>query len=366
MYASRLRPSFLIVFLLIMLFMSACASPFSSTNTVAKNIVPAPTPFPTPTVDAATLHQGQAQLQVFQQWISLMKQYGGSTGKYQQQYATDQQALQNASTIAIYTKALNTLDTHVKAIQLPAIKAEATGLHQQLLQKADAWGQQHTYYNAPDNTTYHLGFEYTAQGIGGWSQSDIDSSQTLADYQQTIENLQMYLYNFQQMDTNSRDTTPYNRPHQTDMALMKHYGKTSGVTLVVSLQEQAMRVYDNGTLINSFLVTTGRPDRPTPPGVWWVEGKQTHTTFKSGVKPGQPGYYPDTPINYAIAYHSNGYFVHDSWWRDDYGPHMNFPHTDSSGDSFANFGSHGCVNMRTSDVGWVYAHIQLFTSIIIY
>src|ERR1051326_2999565 len=165
---------------------------------------------------------------------------------------------------------------------------------------------------------------------------------------------------------NSSDKTAYNLPHKSDLALMKHYDKLKGKVLVVSLDEQAMRVYDKGKLVNAFLVTTGRPDRPSIPGVWWIEGKLTHTVFKAGVPKSSPEYYPDTPINFAMQYHSNGYFIHDSWWRDDYGPGTNYPHQDASGDIFSSQGSHGCVNMSKISAGWVYNYVQIYTSIIIY
>ena len=176
----------------------------------------------------------------------------------------------------------------------------------------------------------------------------------------------MYLYNFQAMTQNANDNIPYNAVHQTDLKLMQHYGKTNTKVLIISLHEQAMRVYENGKLVNAFLVTTGRPDRPTPPGAWWVEVKESPTVFKSGVPEGSDGWYPDTPINYAMQYHSNGYFIHDSWWRNDYGPGTNFPHNDSSGDTFSSQGSHGCVNLSKDNAGWIYGFVDISTSIIIF
>ncbi len=168
------------------------------------------------------------------------------------------------------------------------------------------------------------------------------------------------------MTTNTADKTPYNQQHKTDIQLMQHYNKLNNKVVIVSLEEQAVRVYDQGKLVNAFLATTGRPDRPSIPGVWWVEGKQSPTVFKAGVPQSSPYWYPDTPINYAMQYHSQGYFIHDSWWRADYGPGTNFPHADSSGDSFSSQGSHGCVNLSKDNAAWLYGFVKLYTSIIIY
>lgn len=351
---------FSVLTLCILLF-SACSS-VTSGGTVAST----PTPLPTPAIDPTLKNQGDMQLQTFQKWITLMQQYGGTITTYQQEYNTDQQALATATTSAAYKTALAQLTTHVQAIQLPAMRAENASLQQRLQQQVAGWGKQHTYHDDFNNTTYQLGFEYGSNGIGNWAQSDLTAAQTIADYQQAIENLNMYLTNFQASTANFGDKTPYNQPHKTDLQLLQHYGMMHGKVVVVSLAEQAMRIYQNGQLIKAFLVTTGRPDRPSPPGTWWVEGKQSPTVFKAGVPQSSPYWYPDTPINYAMQYHSQGYFIHDSWWRADYGPGTNFPHQDSSGDPFSAQGSHGCVNMAKADAAWVYGFVQVYTSIVLY
>jgi lipoprotein-anchoring transpeptidase ErfK/SrfK len=343
---------------LILLLLSTCGNITDTTNTN--------TALTTPPIDMTLESQGDIQLQTFQQWITLMKQYNGDTSPYQKQYSRDQQALQSAITPKLYKKALTTLKAHVIAIQMPAMKIEGQQLQQQLKQKVNAWGQQHQFHNSFDNKDYPLGYEYGDNGIGSWVQDDLTTGNTLASIQQTIEDLHMYLYNFQAMTEDATESAPYNAVHQTDLKIMQHNGKTNGKVIIVSLHEQAMRVYEDSKLVNAFLITTGRPDRPTPPGDWWIEGKESPTIFKSGVPEGSPNWYPDTPINYAMQYHSNGYFIHDSWWRNDYGPGTNFPHNDSSSDTFSAQGSHGCVNLSKDNAGWLYGFVDLYTSIIIY
>jgi lipoprotein-anchoring transpeptidase ErfK/SrfK len=347
--------------------LSACngTTPQSSTAqpTATKSL-----PTPTPTVSSRLQDQGNTQLQAFQQWIALMQQYKGNVTIYQQQYNSDQQALQSATSNTAYQKALQTLNTHVAAIQIPAMKAECNYLFNKLQQEAIAFGKQHTYYDSYNNTTYPLGYQYGPQGATGplWLQGEISSAQTMADYQQAVEDLNMNLTNFQAMVADFNDKTPYNQVHQTDIELMKHYGYMNSKVVVVSLNEEALRVYDNGKLVNSFLVVTGQPDLPTPPGTWWVEGKQHPTEFKADVPPSSPNWYPPTPINYAMQFHSNGYFLHDSWWRTEYGPDLNFPHLDPGGTQYSIHGSHGCVNMSTANAAWLYNFVQLYTHILIY
>ncbi len=321
---------------------------------------------PTPTVSATLQQQGSMQLETFQQWISLMQQYGGNAAHYQQQYTSDQQALNAASSNQAYQTKLNDLNVHVSAIKLPALQAEAAGLQQKLTQEANGWASQHTYYDSYDGKTYNMGYEY--QAIVNYPTEDLLSgSQTVADYQYVIGQLNNWLTNFQAYQTDFNDKTPYNQVHSTDTQLMKNYGDTAGKVIVVSLAEQAMRVYQDGTLINSFQVVTGMPDHPSLPGTWWIETRETNIKFTSGKKPGEEGYYPPTPIAFALQYHSDGYFIHQAWWRTMYGPDMQFPHMDPGGSSFAYQGSHGCVNMSTSDVQWVYNFATVDTTkLIIY
>ncbi len=347
------------------LLLSGCQLP-TGNDTTTKTNTTAPLPITKPVIDSSLKDQGEMQLQTFQQWISVLKQNGGDTTSYQQQYSKDQLALQNAKTLDTYKTALTTTTAHVDAIQLPTMKTEAQYLQQKLKQQVADWGQQHTYHDDYDNQNYPLNNSYGDTGIGGWVQSDLDTAKTMADYQQAIENLNMYRLNFQAMVADAQDKTAFDQPHQTDMQLIKQYehnNKNNKKVIVISLYEQAMRIYDDGQLVKAFKVTTGRPERPSPPGSWWVEGKQTNITFHSSDPKGSPFWYADTHINYALPFHSGGYFIHDSWWRADYGFGTNFPHPDPSGEDL---GSHGCVNLPTTEANWVYNFVQLYTGVIIY
>ncbi len=349
---------------LCLVLLSACGSLSNGGN--RQSVSSTPTALPTPAVDPTLQNQGTTELQTFQQWITLMQKYNGNTATFQQQYTSDQEALQNAKTSTAYSAALSTLKNHVLGIQIPAMKTEGQSLQQQLQQGVASFGQKHQYHDAYDNNTYPLGFEYGSSGMGGWLHDELSSARTVSDYQQAIEDANMWLTNFQAMASNSSDKTPYNQVHNSDLQLLQHYGMMNKKVIVISLEEQAMRVYQNGKLVNAFLVTTGRPDRPSLPGTWWVEGKQSPTVFKANVPQSSPYWYPDTPINYAVQYHSNGYFIHDSWWRADYGPGTQFPHQDASGDIYSAQGSHGCINMAKDDAAWVYGFVELYTHIVVY
>jgi hypothetical protein len=355
-YALYSVPLLLLSSIVLCLLFSACDA---STPTT-------PVAHAQPVIDANLIRQGEVQLQTYRDWITLMQKYGGNVVTYQKHYTADQDALQTAPTNTAYQAALKILGSHIRAIKFPALQAEADQMHKQLQQKVANWSQKHTYHDNYDGLTYNLGYEYSSGGADGIIQSDLAAAQSITDYQQVIDYTNANLANFDAMLANSDDKTPYNQLHATDKQLMTRYHVTGQLVVLVSLQEQAMRVYQNGQLIKAFLVTTGRPTHPSLPGIWQVENMQSPTVFKSGVPVGSPDYYPDTPINYAMQYHSNGYFLHDSYWRADYGPGTNFPHQDASGNESANTGSHGCVNLTTANASWLYNFVTVGTPVIIY
>jgi hypothetical protein len=319
-----------------------------------------------PLIEQTLTRKGVLESVAFQQWITLMGQYNGDVSQYLQQYNSDHRALTEARSDRDYQSALATLRRHVDAIKLDALKTEATALARRLNQDATAWGERHTFHDTYNDRTYHLGYEYGPDGVGGWLQDELGSAKTLEDYQQAIEDGNAFLTSFQAYKANTLDKTPWMQAHSTDLQLLQHYNYMQQNVVVVSLSEQVMRVYEHGKLIEAFRVTTGRPEKPSLPGNWSVEEKLSPTVFKSDEPKDSPYWYPDTPITYAMLYHSGGYFIHDSWWRDDYGPDTQFPHVDSSGDSFSFDGSHGCINVSTVDAAWIYHFVDIHTHVVIY
>lgn len=344
--------------LVCLLVLSACNS--------LNDLHPTTTARSQPVIATALQQRGHAQLQTFHQWIALLQQFKGDASTYQRAYTSDQHALKNAKSAVTYQHALTALTGHVDDIKALALKTEAMSLQQQLSQEFTNWSANHTYHDDYNNTTYHLGYEYGPDGMGGIIADDLSSAKTLDDYQQAVEDASTALASFQAYQKNASDTTPWNQTHLTDLLLMQHYGFTNQKVIVVSLNEQTMRVYDGNQLIKVFHVTTGRPEKPSLPGSWLVQNKLSPTVFKSGEPVGSPYWYPDTPIHYALLYHEGGYFIHDSWWRSNYGPGTQFPHVDSSGDSFSFDGSHGCINLTENDASWVYQFAPMNTHVLVY
>ena len=313
---------------------------------------------------------GRAKLKEFSSQIDLLKNYGQNVTTFQQRLATDQAALAQAKSIRDYLTVSAQIDRDTSSIQLPLMQGQATYLLKLFQQEVSNWRRSHQYHDAYDGGSYNLDYEYDVQGIGSDADAAVQSSQTIDDYQSAIDLINNDFVHLRAMEVDYGDKTSWNQPHAADISLMKYYnvyGPSSGAVLVVSLIEQTLRYYDNGKLVRSFFIVSGQYLRPSPPGFWSIILREHPTQFKSTEPPGSAFWYPPTPIQYALEYNAGGYFFHDSWWRADYGPGMNFPHSDSSGTTaFNGNGSHGCINMNPNDVQWLYPQIGWGTPVIVY
>jgi len=310
---------------------------------------------------------GAAKLSEFQQQIGLLKKYGFAVASYQKLYNSDKAAMSNAKTIQDYLAFAKRVDADMAAMHSDLVQGEANAFINELNSQAYAWGNAHLYHDKFDGNKYILDSGYTMNGIGYWLQVELSWAYTPSDFQSVVNDENDEFFSLNMLEQDYSDKTPYNKPHQTDLELMQHYGVTGQQVIVVSMVEQALRLYQNGKLVRSFPVTTGRYELPSLPGHWTVLARQSPTVFKSTDPPGSEFWYPPTPINYAINYHWDGYFIHDAWWRVNFGPGTQFPHYDVGGDeSFAGNGSHGCINMPENDAAWLYANTSYNTQIIVY
>ncbi|MGZ3629143.1 MAG: L,D-transpeptidase, partial [Ktedonobacteraceae bacterium] len=307
-------------------------------------------------------------LSQFKSQLALLKTYGMDASPYQPLYNADQAVLKKTSTITGFLAISQKIDTDIASMHDDLVQGASHYLVNALDHEANTWGNAHAYHDKFDGKNYILTAGYTLPGIGYWLNRELGWTYLPSDYQAVVDEENNEFFNLHMLEQDYSDRTPYNQVHATDMLMMQHYPSLQhGMVLMVSQVEQAMRVYLNGKLIRSFQVTTGRVERPALPGVWTVQDRKSPDQFKSSDPPGSPYWYPPTPIHYAILYHWGGFFVHDAWWRVNFGPGTQFPHYDVGGDeSFAGNGSHGCVNMQENDAAWVYANTDWNTQIAMY
>ena len=317
------------------------------------------------TANATGLLPAQASnlLQTFQADVQTYQQYGGKDPKFAQQATQSAQAMSSAQTLADYSRLVQTLQQQTQALELPLVKAQ-TQHDLDTLQKLVDQGQSKVTIDPANGAGYPDAYEYASQNTGiGDARDRLQNAQTLSDYQAVDQEIQMFITNIQAMLQNLNDKTPAASPHQTDISLIQHYGVTSDRVIVISLREQEARMYENGKLVKALQVTTGNPDLPSPPGIHCIQNKLQNYNDISPFPKGSPWYYNPTHINFGMVYSDYGYLIHDAWWRSWFGKYSNLPHYDPI--SFNN-GTHGCVNLPTDTMGWLFNWADIGTPVIVY
>ena len=98
----------------------------------------------------------------------------------------------------------------------------------------------------------------------------------------------------------------------------------------IDLTNQMLYAYEGDTLLNSFLVSTGLPSTPTVTGTFNIYVKYLYAHMRGDD-------YDLANVPYTM-YFFEGYGIHGTYWHHNFGVPM----------------SHGCVNMETSQAGWIY------------
>ncbi len=115
----------------------------------------------------------------------------------------------------------------------------------------------------------------------------------------------------------------------------------------IDLTNQRLYAYQDGILVYNFAVSTGKIGTPTPTGGFWPWVKLRYDDMVGGsYAAGNYYYLPDVPYVvyfYNFAYPKYDYYaIHGTYWHNNFGHPM----------------SHGCVNLRTSDMAKLYYWID--------
>jgi lipoprotein-anchoring transpeptidase ErfK/SrfK len=127
-----------------------------------------------------------------------------------------------------------------------------------------------------------------------------------------------------------------------------------GKVIVISLARQELTAYEDGKPFVTTLITTGRPELPTPPGNYTVLRKNHPWKMTSDFPPSSQYWYAPTWVQYTLWFRNDGYAIHDAPWRGTYGPG-----TQSAG-------SHGCVNTPMPTMEALFNWAELGTRVIVH
>jgi len=118
--------------------------------------------------------------------------------------------------------------------------------------------------------------------------------------------------------------------------------------IFVYLDAQRVAALENGQVVRTFKVSTGKVATPTVTGSYYIYSRFPLKTMRSRAKPGEPGHYVVENVPYVQYFHED-YAFHGAWWHNGFGRPA----------------SHGCINMATrrhnrrwpsssEDAGWLY------------
>ena len=281
----------------------------------------------------------------------------------QRRLDSDAKSLASASQPADYLALAQTLDTQIQNVTLPLLRMQTqqdlNALHQLVVQSGSR-----TTLDQFNGLRYPAAYEYADKDVGyGKMQKEFQAAKTVADVQRADDDITMMTNSLHALLDDQNDKTPPSKPHATDLRLLRGDGLTRGKVIVVSLVEQAARFYDNGKLVYWSYVTTGRIELPSPPGLHFAMNKAAPVLFTSPEPRSSPFWFEPTPVKYAIEYADGGDFLHDAWWRNQFGPGTNLPHYDPIA---FNGGSHGCINFPLKAMQWVYPWTQVGTPVLVY
>ena len=127
-----------------------------------------------------------------------------------------------------------------------------------------------------------------------------------------------------------------------------------GKVIVILISDQRLTAYQNGTVVLTSLVATGRPELATPKGTFHVMAKYSPLKFVSPWPKGNPYWYPDEWVSYGMLFANGGFFLHDAPWRTHYGPGTNLSQ-----------GTHGCVNVPKAAMATLYNWATVGTTVVI-
>ncbi|GCE48219.1 L,D-transpeptidase [Thermosporothrix hazakensis] len=308
----------------------------------------------------------QSKIKDLETRLDKLKQNKVETSNYQKELDELKSMQQNTKSVEQYNTFAKKASTLQNAMKFDLLKVDTKLLLNQYYNDVESYGKKETYHDPNDGQTYPLNFGYQQHGLGEDLERLYNEATTYEAMQNAYTEISNAIFHQQMSYEDFKDSTPFDKPHNADLKLMERYKVQNDVVIVVSFSQQALRVYQNGKVIYAVHITSGRPELPAVPGFWKPLLRDTNMVFKSPFPKGSPYWYEDTPINYGILYRDGGYFLHDSPWRLDYGPGTQFPHTDSGGAASASSGTHGCVNMPTEQMRWIYEHTDYNTPIIMY
>ena len=121
-----------------------------------------------------------------------------------------------------------------------------------------------------------------------------------------------------------------------------------GKYIHINLANQTLYAYEDGELLDSFLISSGTSGFPTPTGDFNIFSKARSARMTGFYGPGNPNNYDLPGVPYTLAFYGS-YTIHGTYWHNNFGHPM----------------SHGCINMYTPDAKWIYEWTPIGTPTVV-
>jgi len=105
----------------------------------------------------------------------------------------------------------------------------------------------------------------------------------------------------------------------------------------VDISEQRLYAYENGILVNTFLVSTGKDGYNTPLGTTTVTDKLPVHTYAWYFGENDPRNYSLAGVKWNLRFRKY-YYIHSAYWHNNFGTRV----------------SHGCVNLNMENAEWMF------------
>jgi lipoprotein-anchoring transpeptidase ErfK/SrfK len=105
----------------------------------------------------------------------------------------------------------------------------------------------------------------------------------------------------------------------------------------IDISDQKLYAYENGILVNSFLVSTGKDGHNTPLGTTTVTDKLPVHTYTWSYGENDPRNYSLAGVKWNLRFRKH-YYIHSAYWHNNFGRRV----------------SHGCVNLNMENAEWIF------------
>lgn len=138
-------------------------------------------------------------------------------------------------------------------------------------------------------------------------------------------------------------------PKGNEFPAVEFASTTSGKHITIDLKQQRLRAYENGRLVNTFLISSGKYGYWTRKGLHSVLLKAPVVHYAWTYSAGNPNNYDlgNVPYNLRIYPHT---YIHYAYWHNNFGRPM----------------SHGCVNVNLANIQWIYRWADEGVPVLVY